>query len=294
MTRGRLHSTRTKEIAVPKTRVLAVLAGAFLLAGCNFPGFGLPTAGVPTLAPATLPFGEATPTTEPTALFPSPPALPEEAILILEPGPGSRLVGSIHIAGLADTTFEQNLGIRVLLDDGSLLAQTSTIIDSPMGSRGPFEADVPFTIAGERNAFIQVYSASPRDGGITHLNSVGVVVAEAGEVEIVATSPHPEDIHILAPESGETIRGGVVHVEGIGIASFEQTLVVTVYNADGVGIATLPLIVAAPDFGLPGSFSIDVPYMVASEQPGRIAVSDPSAVYLGDNHLASVEVTLAP
>jgi hypothetical protein len=70
--------------------------------------------------------------------------------------------------------------------------------------------------------------------------------------------------------------------------------VVTVYNADGVGIATLPLIVAAPDFGLPGSFSIDVPYMVASEQPGRITVSDPSAVYLGDNHLASVEVTLAP
>jgi hypothetical protein len=229
-----------------------------------------------------------------TSPFPSPPALPEEAILILEPGPGSRLVGNIHIAGLADTTFEQNLGIRVLLDDGTLLVQTSTIINSELGTRGPFEADIPFTIAGERNAFVQVFSASPRDGGITHLNSVGVTLAEAGPVNVVSTSPHPEDINIYAPVSGATITGGVVHVEGIGIASFEQTLVVSVYNAEGTGIATLPLIVAAPDLGLPGTFSIDVPYMVASEQPGRITVSDPSAVFVGDNHLASVEVTLAP
>src|SRR3989304_3266614 len=112
--------------------------------------------------------------------FPSPPALPEEAILILEPGPGSRLMGRIHIAGLADSTFEQNLGIRVLLDDGPLLAQTSTIINSELGTRGPFAADISFTIAGERNAFVQVFSASPRDGGITHLNSVGATLAEPG------------------------------------------------------------------------------------------------------------------
>ncbi|OGO09901.1 MAG: hypothetical protein A2Z66_07580 [Chloroflexi bacterium RBG_13_66_10] len=277
-----------------KTRALAVLASTLLLAGCNFPGAGAPSAVAPTLLPDTLPPGEMTPTSLSTAPFPSPPALPEEAILILEPGPGSRLVGSIHISGIADTTFEQNLGIRVLLDDGSLLAQTSTIIDVPLGNRGPFEADVPFTIAGERNAFIEVYSASPRDGGITHLNSMGVILAEAGPVDIAPASPHPEDINIHAPVSGATVSGGVVHVEGIGIASFEQTLVVTVYNADGAAIATLPLIVAAPDFGLPGTFSIDVPYMVARSQPGRITVSDPSAVFLGDNHLASVEVTLAP
>jgi len=71
-------------------------------------------------------------------------------------------------------------------------------------------------------------------------------------------------------------------------------LVVTVYNDEGISIASLPLIVAAPDFGLPGTFRIDVPYMVAREQPGRITVSDPSVAFQGDNHIASVEVRLAP
>lgn len=277
-----------------KARALTVLASVFLLAGCNFPGPGSPSAVPSTPPPATLPPAGTSPATSEPSPFPSPPALPEEAIIILEPGPGSRLVGSIHIAGLADSTFEQNLGIRVLLDDGTLLAQTSTIINSELGTRGPFAADISFTIAGERNAFVQVFSASPRDGGITHLNSVGVTLAEAGPVNVVTTSPHPEDINIHLPAGGATISGGVVHVEGIGIASFEQTLVVTVYNDEGISIASLPLTVAAPDFGLPGTFRIDVPYMVAREQPGRITVSDPSVAFLGDNHIASVEVRLAP
>ncbi len=277
-----------------KSRALTALASALLLAGCNFPGPGSPSAPPPTLPPASLPPASPIPAPSETSPSASPPALPEEAILILEPGPGSRLVGSLHIAGLADTTFEQNLGVRIVLDDGTLLTQTSTIIGSEMGTRGPFTADVPFTISGERNAFIQVFSASPRDGGITHLNSVGVTLAEAGPMNVVPAAPHPEDINIHLPARGAMISGGVVHVEGIGLASFEQTLVVTVYNADGTSIASLPLIVNAPDLGFPGTFSIDVPYLVASEQPGRITVSDPSVVFNGDNHLASVEVTLAP
>lgn len=276
-----------------RSRFLPALAIALLLAACNFPGVQTPPATLPA-PPETPPPGVTTPIpSEPSAL-PSPPALPEEAILILEPGPGSRLVDTIHIEGVADTTFEQNLGIRILLDDGSLLAQTSVIIDAEMGNRGPYAIDVSFTIAGERNAFVQVFSASPRDGGITHLNSVGVTLAEAGPVNVVPASPHPEDINILVPAGGATISGGVVHVEGIGLASFEQTLVVTVYNADGTSIASLPLIVAAPDLGLPGTFSIDLPYVVGAEQPGRVTVSDPSVVFAGENHLASVEVTLAP
>jgi hypothetical protein len=276
-----------------RLRFLTALAIALLLAACNFPGAQTPSATLPE-PPDTPPPGGATPISPEPSALPSPPALPEEAILILEPGPGSRLVDTIHIEGIADTTFEQNLGIRILLDDGSLLAQTSVIIDAEMGHRGPYTIDVPFTIVGERNAFVQVFSASPRDGGITHLNSVGVTLAEAGPVNVVPASPHPEDINILVPENGATISGGVVHVEGIGLASFEQTLVVTVFNADGTSIASLPLIVAAPDLGLPGTFSIDLPYVVGVEQPGRITVSDPSVVFAGENHLASVEVTLAP
>lgn len=276
-----------------RLRTLATLTLVLLLAGCNFPGINPSATTPPPIPEETLP-----PTGLPSAtegpVLPPPPALPEETILILEPGPGSRLVGSIHIAGMADPTFEQFLGIRILLDDGSVAAQTSTTIQADWGNRGPFAVDVPFTIAGERNAFIHVFTDSPRDGGITHLNSVGVILAESGPVNVAPASPHPEDIVITLPASGATVSGGMAHVEGIGIASFEQTLVISIQNAEGTTIATVPVIVGAPDWGVSGPFGADIPYSVTVEQPGRIVVSDPSMVFVGESHLASVEVNLAP
>jgi hypothetical protein len=274
-------------------RLFTALALVLLLTSCNLPLLASPTTALPLPATETLP-PPPPETAVPSATLPTLPPRPEEAILILEPGPGSRLVGSVHLAGIADPTFEQFLGIRILLDDGSVLVQTSTTIAVDLGNRGPFAIDIPFTIAGERNAFIQVFTDSPRDGGITHLNSVGVTLAEAGPVNVVPVSPHPEDILITAPTPGATISGGMARVEGIGIASFEQTLVVSIQNADGATIATVPLILDAPDWGLPGTFSVDVPYLVAAEQPGRIVVADPSMVFDGENHRSSVEVTLAP
>ncbi len=256
---------------------------AVLLAACNLPRAALPT-----------PLPTATDTTSPLPAAPTLPALPEESILILEPGPGSRLVGSVRVAGLSDPSFEQHLAVRILLDDGSQVGFATTIIQAEVGERGPFEVVVPFTVTGERQGFIQVYRDSPRDGGITHLSSVGVVLAEAGPVELVPGSPHPEDIHITYPHSGATISGGIAHVEGIGLPSFEATLVISILNADGMTIAEQPVMVAASDWGLPAPFAADVPYAVGVSQPGRIVVRDISPAFGVDSHLASVEVTLAP
>jgi hypothetical protein len=275
------------------TRLLTALVLVLLLTSCNLPLSASPTTALPLPATETLPPPPPETVVPPPTLSTLPPRS-EEAILILEPGPGSRLVGSVHLAGIADPTFEQFLGIRILLDDGSVLVQTSTTIAVELGNRGPFTIDIPFTVVGERNAFIQVFTDSPRDGGITHLNSVGVTLAEAGPVDIAPLGPHPEDIAITSPALWATISGGMAHVEGVGIASFEQTLVISIQNADGTTIATVPVILDAPDWGLPGTFSVDVPYFVAGEQPGRIVVADPSMVFEGETHLSSVEVTLAP
>lgn len=253
-----------------------------------------PTAPTPTLATATP--DVATPTVEVT----TPPTTPdepaaepgEESILILEPGPGSRVTTPIHVAGVADPTFEQSLVVRLVLDDGSELAQVPTQIMADLGERGPFEVDVPFNVTGERQAFVQVYATSARDGGITHLASVGVTIADGGSENIVPATPHPERIAIFQPETGETINGGTVHVEGFALASFEQTLVVEVLDVEGNVIASEPIIVEAPDLGQPGPFSTDLAYSVAETGPGRIVVRDPSPAFGGDSHLASVEVTL--
>lgn len=233
-------------------------------------------------------------TAVPSTPSPDRPHGPEEAILILEPGPGSRLVSPARVAGLADPTFEQNLVVRIVLEDGAVLAQAPTTIQAEMGLRGPFALDLPFSVQGEVGGLIQVFADSPRDGGIVHLASVGVRLAAQGAAEIKPVEAHLERIHIQQPSPGEVISGGVAHVEGIGIASFEGTLLVQIFDMAGNLVGMQPLIVDAPEMGMPGTFSVDVPYSIASEGPGRVAVVDPLPAFDGVGHISSVEVILKP
>jgi len=217
-----------------------------------------------------------------------------EAILILEPGPGSRVTSPVRVAGISDPAQHQEITVRVLLEDGTVLAQSLARIEADLGQRGPYEVDVPFTISGERQAFIQVLNRSARDGGITDLNSVGVTIADAGPVEIVTVEPHPADITIYEPAPRDTVSGGVVTVSGFGLASFEQTLVVEVQDEFGKVVGSEPVTVQGPGLGEPGLFNVDVPYSVTSAGPGRIAVRDASPAFNGDAYVTTVEITLAP
>ena len=276
-------------------------------AACNMPlsGTAPPTpTPVSTPAPATSAPAAAGPTILPDAsATPEPVATPtvlplqpaqEEAILILEPGPGSRVTSPLRVAGMADSTFEQALVVRLVLDDGSLLALEPTTIRTPMGTRGPFEVEVPFELAGERNALLQVYSASARDGGLTHLSSVGLLLALSGPADIRPAPARPEHLQILQPGLVDRISGGVAHVEGFGLASFEGTLLVQIYDVDGNQVGSQSIIVQAPEMGVPGPFVADVPYTVSTEGPGRVVVVDPLPVFDGVGHIASLEVILAP
>jgi hypothetical protein len=200
----------------------------------------------------------------------------------------------VLVAGLADPTFEQNLGVQLVLDDGTVLALGPAMIQADLGQRGPFEVLVPFTVSGERQAFIQVFETSARDGGITHLSSVGVTLLETGEAEIREANLHPERIAIFRPALSDRVSGGLARVEGFALASFEQNLLVEVLDADGNIVGSQSVLVQSPEMGVPGPFTIDVPYQVSAAGPGRVVVRDPSPAFEGDVHVASVEIELAP
>lgn len=246
-----------------------------------------PTATVPVTSQTPTTVSAATPTsvTDPRG---------EEEVLILQPGPGSRLVGSVLVSGMADSTFEQNLVVRLLLDDGTELTTVPTTIRAELGQRGPFEVEVPFEVSEERQAFLQVFHTSARDGGLLHLASVGVILAPDGSVSLNPVEPHPERIEIFQPALGEVVSGGIVHVEGFALASFEQSLLIEVLDMDGNVVGQQPVIVNAPDLGQPGPFSADIPYSISATGPGRILVRDISPAFGGDSHVASVEIDLQP
>jgi hypothetical protein len=267
--------------------LLAMLGLLFFTTAC-----GAPQASATPVPPTAAP-----PTPAPTAAATSVPpegTRPEEAILILQPGVGSRLTSPLQVSGVADPTFEQHLMVRILTMDGAELASQPATIEAEVGQRGPFNAEVPFSISGEQPAIIQVFATSPRDGGLIHLSSVTVTLAAGGPVEIAAGEPHAEDIAIRQPGPNARISGGIAHVAGFGLASFEGTLVIQIYDAEGVRVASQPVIVNSPEMGLPGPFSADVPYTVSTSGPGRVVVRDLSPAFGGDVHLSSVEITLEP
>lgn len=246
-----------------------------------------------TPTPEETPIPEISPTPLETPITPTP-ERPEESIFIREPASGSRVTSPIRVAGVSDPTFEQTLVVRLLLADGTEVSVVPAIIDAELGQRGDYEVEVPVDLAEETNIFIQVFASSARDGGITHLNSVGVIFIPTGPEEIITATPHPEQIAIFEPQLGDTISGGVAFVEGFGLASFEQALLVQVLDEEGNVIGEEPIIVQAPDLGFPGTFTAEVSYTVTSAQPGRIVVRDISPAHGDDSHLSSVEVNLEP
>ncbi|MBI3361431.1 MAG: hypothetical protein HY023_10015 [Chloroflexi bacterium] len=251
--------------------------------------------GAPAPTPPPISVSPPVPTAPPAGpTAPGPGAgQPEEAILILKPGPQSEVVSPVHVAGTADPTFEQTLAVQIIGEDGSKLASATATIGADAGQRGPFAVDVPFTTASNQHGRIVVSAQSPRDGGTVHLASVEVVLLASGTASIQPGKLHPETLGIREPAVNATLSGGMAHVSGISGPTPEQTLVVEVTDADGntVGSGTATISAAT---GQPGIFDADVAYTVPDERPGRVVVYATSPRDGGILHLSSVEVTLKP
>ncbi|MBN1267373.1 MAG: hypothetical protein JXA25_17915 [Anaerolineales bacterium] len=286
---------------------LLILAGLILLLACSSVEALLAPLQAPAQAPVKTPIlateAGSLPGLEPAAqdsALPAgneqtaPGAAAQEAILILEPGPGSRVLSPLHVTGWADPTFEQTLLARVLRTDGSLLIDQPIQIAADMGQRGPFGADLPFSVTEAENVLVQILDISARDGGVVHLASVGVTLLPGGDEVLSQAGLAEERLQIFRPAPGETIRGGRVLVEGYGLASFENSLVVEVYDAGGARVGFTPCMTSAQEPGEMGTFSVEVEYNVSLEGPGRVSVVDTLPVFDGVGHVTSVVVTLAP
>jgi hypothetical protein len=299
-----------KNFMFPIKKLTLLTMIGLLMAACQ-PGSPIPVTATstPIVVATDTPVQVSTPTETATAIVaetetptpqasPSPtagaPERPEEAILIQVPGPGSQVTSPIRVAGVADPTFEQTLVVRVLLADGTELTQVPAMIQADVGQRGPFEVEVPVDLNEQANLFIQVFVESARDGGTTHLSSMGVTFSPEGLENIFTREPHPEQIAIFAPENGETVSGGVAHVEGFGLATFEQTLLIEILDDEGNLMGAESVIVQAPDLGQPGPYRADVAYTVTEPGPGRVVVRDVSPAFGGNTHLNSIEINLEP
>lgn len=99
-----------------------------------------------------------------------------EAIVIAQPAQGVTITSPVLVTGLG-AGFEQSIVVAVLDGSAGEIGRTSAIITGEYGQQGTFSVTLPFTLpANNQPGRIQVWSVSPRDGAIEHLNSVSVLI----------------------------------------------------------------------------------------------------------------------
>ena len=125
----------------------------------------IPRTGQPTVTPP-----------QPTVVPPQPTVTPvpaatiEEEIVIQAPARGVTITSPVVVSGLAASPFEQTVVVVVLDATGGQIAQVPATITGKYGQRGPFSVSVPFTQpVNSQPGRIQVYTTSPRDGALEHL-----------------------------------------------------------------------------------------------------------------------------
>jgi len=255
----------------------------------------------PTTTAPPVSVGDITPSPVPTAATDV-----QEAIQILSPTTGSSVTSPVIISGVADGTFEQTLVVQITDESGGVLTTMPTVIAAELGQRGPFEAEVPFSVPHDQPGRLSVFAASARDGGLTHLASAEVTLLASGAANILAAEPRGE-VHVIeSPAFLSPIRSGAVHITGFSEYVFESNLLVVLCGEGGSGepdplCGTKDNILAAgfttvhsPDIGQPGSFEADLAFTLTRPMAGRIAVYSASPRDGGILHLASQEVRLAP
>jgi len=293
---------------IPFISLLLVSLSALACNGIPDVVFGIPVASsTPALIPPTTtpftPYPEAVVFTEtPTPVAPDPTATPApsvgtppEAIAILSPGVGSQVSGPITVSGIADSVFENMLSIRVIDQNGEVIGSGVASIHADLGSRGPFDGQVSFTPPAQAQpGRILVSDSSARDGHLTHLTSVEVMLLPDGStVSLKTDTEQPEAIQIQSLAPGASLSRGTLTISGYAAPTFEQTLSVAILDENGQVVGSGPVTIHA-DAGQAGPFDGTVTYTVTHEQPGSVQVYVTSARDGGITHLTSVDVTLQP
>jgi hypothetical protein len=297
-------------------RSLAATAAAMLLLGAcgglpgslrEAPGIAPPATASATPAPPAAstpgPVVDGTPSVvlEPPEFVSSPTPtrislpLPQERLILEAPGPGSSVVSPVRVAGWGGPSFQGKIFVRLLGEQGQVLARTTTYLLAIEGASGLFVVTVPFSIPGVAEAgLIEVSFNTPSSNRLEHISTRPVVFLSVGPARVYTNLTTAEKITIFSPREDRRVSGGVATVRGAAILDEDLPLLVEVLNRTGQVLGTMEVSVQAPALGELGTFEAQVPYDVPYPQYGRIAVTERGLHPPAVRHYTSVRVYLEP
>jgi hypothetical protein len=297
-----------------RARLTATGAALLLLAACgNLPGALGESPGLAAATPSITAAPPAPSTPEPIvdgtpSLVLEPPefvasatptrislTLPQERIIIEAPGPGSQVVSPVRVAGWGGPSSQGKIFIRLIGEQGQVIARTTTYILAPDGSSGQFVIVVPFTIAGVAEAgLVEVSYNDYTTGRLEHISTRPVVLLSVGPGRVHTNQTTAEKLSLFSPRQDQVLRGGLISVSGAALLDEDLPLLIEVLDRAGEVIASTEVEVQAPVLGELGTFQAQLPYSVPYGQYGRVAITERGLTPPAVRHYTSVRLYLEP
>jgi hypothetical protein len=232
----------------------------------------------------------------PTPLPPTPSiGVPLEELAILSPGPGSHLNSPIQVAGFGGPSAEDRVEVRLIGENGRLIAKGLAYLYVLPGNAGYFYANVPFVseLVAEQ-AWIEIRSFGERYGELRHLSSQEIILLTVGKERIYPDIRGAEQITIFRPRSNAIVEGGTVLVSGAGWVNDDHPLQIEIWDRFGNPVGSSEATVMSPEPGQLGAYQAEVTYETTTPQWARIVVYEIGPPQLPIRHLTSVEIWLNP
>ena len=190
------------------------------------------------------------------------PTAAQPAIVITAPAQDQVVdPAQIVVNGTGTALPENNVVVRALDANGTVLAEQATIASAELGGSGPWSVTLAVNVPGGTPGRIDAFSTSPADGSILAQSAVDVVYGQPA-----AAQPA---IVITAPAQDQVVDPAQITVTGTGTALPENNVVVRALDADGAVLAEQPTTVDA-ELGGSGPWSVTLSVEVSEETQGRI------------------------
>lgn len=221
--------------------------------------------------------------------------LPQERIVIEAPGPGSQVVSPVRVAGWGGPSAQGWIYVRLIGEQGQVLARITTFTLAPEGSSGQFVVTVPFTIAGVAEAgLVEVSYNGYTTGKLEHIATRPVVFLGVGPARIHTNQGVAEKLTVFTPRQDQVMRQGRVNVSGAALLDEDLPLLVELLDRAGEVLVSTEVEVAAPALGELGTFQAQLEYSVPFAQYGYLAVTERGLHPPAVRHYSSIRVYLEP
>ncbi|HLV36135.1 MAG TPA: Gmad2 immunoglobulin-like domain-containing protein [Spirillospora sp.] len=168
----------------------------------------------------------------------------------------------VSISGTGSGLFENTVNVRVLDNEGNVLAEQPALVNP----QGNWSLSVNIPVTGTRG-MIYAYSTSPDDGGVLLADAVNVIFGPAQPGPFV-TIDDPLPYTILDPQA--------VMVSGRGGALFEGNVVVRLLDSAGNVLAEEPTTLDAAEVGGEGEWAVALSLDTVPGSRGMIEASSES------------------